>query len=68
MPPVADLHRPRNAKRPRPGEPGGVEPLDWLHTTSPARWRTTQGELSYRWLQDWGADPFEGYELVLGEH
>jgi alpha-galactosidase len=50
------------------GEPGGVEPLDWLHTTSPARWRTTQGELSYRWLQDWGADPFEGYELVLGEH
>jgi alpha-galactosidase len=50
------------------GEPGGVEPLDWLHTTSPARWRTTQGELTYRWQQDWGSDPFEGYELVLDEH
>ena len=49
------------------GDPGGVEPLDWLDSTSPDRWRTAQGELTYRWQQDWGADPFEGYELVLDE-
>jgi alpha-galactosidase len=47
------------------GDPAGVEPLDWLHTTSPTRWRTGQGEVTYRWSQDWGSDPFEGFELVL---
>lgn len=47
------------------GEPGGVAPVDWLHTTSPSRWRARDGELTYSWLPETGADPFEGYELVL---
>lgn len=41
------------------GEPGGVEPLDWLHTTSPAHWRCGEQEVRYDWLEFWGADPFE---------
>jgi alpha-galactosidase len=50
------------------GDPAGVEPLDWLHTTSPARWRTGEGELTYRWTEAWGSDPFEGFELALQDH
>ena len=50
------------------GDVAGVEPLDWLHTTSPVRWRTSNGEVTYHWTEDWGSDPFEGYELVLDEH
>ena len=50
------------------GSPGGVEPLDWLHTTTPVRWGTSDGETAYRWTEEFGSDPFEGYELVLGEH
>lgn len=38
------------------GEPGGVEPLDWLHTTSPRRWRVGSDERSYHWLEPYGAD------------
>lgn len=39
------------------GAPGGVEPLDWLSTTAPRRWRTDEGELTYSWSQPWGAWP-----------
>ena len=37
------------------GEPGGVEPLDWLHTNSPRDWRTGQASRRYRWLGEVGA-------------
>lgn len=40
------------------GQPGGVEPLDWLRTTSPSRWRCGERELRDDWLKPWGADPF----------
>ena len=39
------------------GVPGGVEPMDWLDTTSPQRWRS--GEVvDYRWFEASGADPY----------
>lgn len=41
------------------GVPGGVEPLDWLSTTTPERWRSGTEEVRYRWLEDFGADPLE---------
>lgn len=41
------------------GAPGGVEPLDWLHTTTPARWRCGGETLRYDWWEDAGADPFD---------
>lgn len=31
------------------GEPGGVEPLDWLTTTTPGRWRMGTSERAYDW-------------------
>jgi alpha-galactosidase len=31
------------------GEPGGVEPLDWMSTTTPSRWRIGTGERTYDW-------------------
>jgi alpha-galactosidase len=37
------------------GEPGGVEPLDWLHATTPARWRTGTTEREYDWIEPSGA-------------
>ncbi|MFI0765179.1 hypothetical protein ACH4TQ_09665 [Streptomyces sp. NPDC021218] len=39
------------------GSPGGVEPLDWLGTTAPRRWRTDNAERTYTWSQPWGAWP-----------
>jgi alpha-galactosidase len=39
------------------GAPGGLEPLDWLHTTCPARWRDGEGEHRYRWTETTGALP-----------
>ncbi|NEW73721.1 hypothetical protein [Streptomyces rhizosphaericus] len=39
------------------GSPGGVEPLDWLGTTAPRRWRTGNAERTYTWSQPWGAWP-----------
>ncbi|MGP3942034.1 hypothetical protein [Streptomyces sp. 6N106] len=39
------------------GSPGGVEPLDWLGTTTPRRWRTGNAERTYTWSQPWGAWP-----------
>ncbi|WP_422933293.1 hypothetical protein [Sinomonas sp. P47F7] len=44
------------------GAPGGVEPIDWLHTTTPERWRSGGQELVYDWLDPAGADPFEWAE------
>lgn len=41
------------------GEPGGVEPQDWMTTTTPERWSTASGERSYSWIGPFGADPFE---------
>jgi alpha-galactosidase len=40
------------------GEPGGAEPLDWLHTTSPGDWRTATGTRRYQWLPGIGVSPF----------
>lgn len=37
------------------GEPGGVEPLDWLWTSSPADWRWGGRRHRYRWLGQAGA-------------
>lgn len=37
------------------GQPGGIEPLDWLYSTSPRRWRIGDIERSYRWLEPYGA-------------
>jgi alpha-galactosidase len=45
------------------GAAAGVEPLDWLHTTSPSRWRSGDVELTYDWLEPWGADPYEAWPL-----
>jgi alpha-galactosidase len=39
------------------GEPGGVEPLDWLGTTAPRHWRAGGEQLEYSWSQPWGAVP-----------
>lgn len=44
------------------GNPGGVEPLDWLHTTTPEQWRCGSDILTYDWLAEIGADPFEWAE------
>ncbi|SDE33705.1 alpha-amylase family protein [Auraticoccus monumenti] len=39
------------------GEPGGVEPLDWLNDTTPVRWRVGDRERTFSWSEPWGADP-----------
>jgi alpha-galactosidase len=39
------------------GAPGGLEPLDWLHNTCPARWRDGGSERRYRWTESTGALP-----------
>ena len=41
------------------GVPGGVEPLDWLHTTVPQRWRTGDEIRTYHWLGETGGDPLD---------
>jgi alpha-galactosidase len=47
------------------GEPGGVEPLDWLTTTSPRDWRVGPGRRRYRWLGPYGAgERLDGPELT----
>ncbi len=33
------------------GEPSGVEPVDWLTTTSPRHWRVGQSTRTYDWLE-----------------
>ncbi len=42
------------------GEPGSVEPLDWLTTTSPRRWRIGGSERTFDWLEPAGAVPLGG--------
>jgi alpha-galactosidase len=39
------------------GTPGGAEPLDWLHTTTPRRWRVGRETVTYRWEEPAGANP-----------
>ena len=39
------------------GAPGGCEPLDWLHTTAPRRWRLGGETVTYRWEEPAGAWP-----------
>lgn len=36
-----------------------AEPLDWMETTCPARWRTDEGEIEYDWDDDFGAEPLK---------
>lgn len=46
------------------GEPDGVEPQDWLQTSSPRRWRTGTTVREYQWLSDLGASPYlDGLEI-----
>lgn len=37
------------------GAPGGCEPLDWLHTTAPRRWRFGKEKVEYHWEEPFGA-------------
>jgi len=39
------------------GTPGGCEPLDWLHTTSPRVWRFGDEIVTYRWEEAAGVNP-----------
>jgi alpha-galactosidase len=39
------------------GDPGGVEPLDWLHTTCPRTWRFGSETVTYHWEEPSGAYP-----------
>jgi alpha-galactosidase len=40
------------------GAPGGCEPLDWLHTTSPRTWRFGDEKVTYHWEEPSGVSPF----------
>jgi len=37
------------------GEHTPAEPLDWMRTTTPERWRFGTDEVQYRWEEPWGA-------------
>jgi len=39
------------------GAPGGCEPLDWLHTTTPRLWRIGDEQVKYSWEEPAGAWP-----------
>ena len=39
------------------GAPGGCEPLDWLHTTTPCAWRVGGEKSIYNWEELSGANP-----------
>lgn len=39
------------------GARGGCEPLDWLHTTTPRRWRIGSETVEYSWEDTAGANP-----------
>jgi alpha-galactosidase len=41
------------------GAPRDVEPLDWLTSTSPARWRFGGESVQYDWTESGGAWPFK---------
>ena len=38
------------------GAPGGVEPLDWQHTSAPRRWRVGHDNRTYSWNVPLGVD------------
>jgi alpha-galactosidase len=40
------------------GDPGDVEPLDWLRTSCPREWRTATTRRTYSWLPDIGGAPY----------
>lgn len=40
------------------GEADGIEPLDWLHTTAPARWRCGRQAVTFSWTEPVGTVPF----------
>ncbi|MFK4084551.1 hypothetical protein ACI2LF_10615 [Kribbella sp. NPDC020789] len=42
------------------GDPGGIEPTDWLVNTTPTQWRSGEGTIHYDWSRPWGADPVSG--------
>ena len=46
------------------GTPGGVEPLDWMESTTPQHWRVGGGAITYDWFPEAGADPFDVDELL----
>ena len=39
------------------GSPGGCEPLDWLHSTTPRVWRLGKEKVTYHWEEPAGANP-----------
>ncbi len=41
------------------GSPGGIEPLDWLQTSTPQHWRVDAQTREFRWYDDGGADPLD---------
>lgn len=41
------------------GVPGGVEPLDWMRTSTPTVWRCGDEVRQYGWLPASGADPYD---------
>ena len=45
------------------GDPGGIEPLDWLRTTAPQSWRSERGVSRYDWGEPWGALPYPAERL-----
>ena len=41
------------------GAPGGVQPLDWLHTTAPEKWVLGANENRYHWNEPFGTNPMK---------
>jgi alpha-galactosidase len=39
------------------GEPGGIEPVDWLADTAPRHWRSAGRDFAYTWDEPWGSSP-----------
>ena len=44
---------------PASGVPGGVAPLDWLHTSTPSLWQSGGETVRYEWMAEEGSDPFD---------
>lgn len=36
-----------------------AEPLDWMENACPAHWRTDEGDFTYNWFEDFGAEPLK---------
>jgi alpha-galactosidase len=41
------------------GTPGGCEPLDWLHSTTPCEWRFGTEKITFHWEEPAGANPMK---------